>query len=168
MLTIRRVGPAAILSMMALATGGCGDTSDPVRDALMGTWELHIVSETSAPAGEPIKLKIVADDGWFDDDLSTSCGRDGVLGSFSGDWREIDVELDRYPKGAAAAGSISARCITTVQPMGGFRIQAFFGEDKLVGKLTHQINRGGNGIWIPPAFVATKVHLFVGHRGPTS
>ena len=161
----KRAGLAAVMSTVLLATSGCSESpAEAARQALLGTWELSLVSETSMPGDRPLTLEILPKDGWLFDgsDLTTDCGHTGPLGGLLGDWREVVVTLDRAPKGTIS-GSLVTKCITTVQPMSGMLIEAFFGGDgQLVGKLTYQVDRGNSKVG--PMYVATKVLLFVARK----
>ena len=157
-----RAALAAMMSMMPLA--GCTESpAQSVKDALLGTWELSIVSETPMPESKPIRLQILLEEGWFfDAELTTNCGLDGLLGDWSGDWREVEVTLGRSPSKGPVSGSLQTNCIMSVQPMSGYLIEAFFGDGQMVGKISHQVNRGsksGGAI-----FLATQVLLFVGRK----
>ena len=163
-----RAGSTTLVVVMAMtlfATGGCTESpSKSIKDALLGTWELSIVSENSMPEGKPVSFEILLEEGWFfDAELTTNCGLDGLFGSWSGDWREVEVTLGRSPKGAVS-GSLRTNCITSVQPLSGHQMEALFGDGRMVGKITHQINRGSK--WIGPIIVATEVFLFVGRKSP--
>ena len=162
-------GRAALIvaiSALALATGGCTRNPAPsVEEALLGTWELSIVSdENPVPEKQPISLQILLEDGWFfGGELTTDCGLDGLFGDWSGDWREVEVTVGRSPKGEVS-GSLSTNCITSVHPISGHHIQAYFGDGRMVGKITHQVNRGSKSVG--PIYAALDVLLFVGRKRP--
>ena len=159
-----RAALAAMMSMMLLATWGCTESpAQSVKDALLGTWELSIVPETPMLESKPIRLEILQEEGWFfDAELTTNCGLDGLFGDWSGDWREVEVTLGRSPNKGAVSGSLHTNCIMSVQPMSGYLIEAFFGDGQMVGKISHQVNRGSK--WVGPIYVATEVFLFVGRK----
>ena len=161
----RRTGPVTLMSMMLLATWGCTENpAESVENVLLGTWELSIVSESPMPEDKPMTLEIrLQDGGFFDAELITNCGLGGLFGfsSWSDDWREIKVTLGRSPRGATS-GSLSTNCIKTVQPMSGYHIEALFGDEQMVGRITHQVNRGTK--WVGPIYVATELFLFVGRK----
>ena len=166
---IKRIGLAASISAIFLATWGCTESRDPVEEALIGIWDLHVVSDDSVTDRKPVSLSILREDGWFDGlfelELTTDCGKDGLFGSWSGDWREVEVTLGRSPRNSVS-GSLVTKCVLSVQPMSGYLLEAYFRDDWMVGKLTHQINRGGK--WTGPMYAATAVSLFVGQKRPQS
>ena len=159
-----RVALTAMMSLMLLATWGCTENpAQSVKDALLGTWELSIVSETPMHETKPARLEILLEEGWFfDAELTTDCGLDGLFGDWSGDWREVEVTLGRSPNKGAVSGSLQTNCIVSVQPMSGYLIEAFFGNGQMVGKISHQVNRGNK--WVGPIYAATGVYLFVGRK----
>ena len=166
--TTLRAGRAAlfvVISALALATGGCTRNPAPsVEEALLGTWELSIVSDNSTIGKKPISLQILLEDGWFfGSELSTDCGLDGLFGDWSGDWREVEVTVGQSPKGEVS-GSLSTNCITSVHPISGHHILAYFGDGQMVGKITHQVNRGNKSIG--PIYAVLDVFLFVGRKKP--
>ena len=154
------------ISALALATSGCTRNPAPsVEEALLGTWELSIVSdENPVPENKPISLEILLEEGWFfGGELTTDCGLDGLFGDWSGDWREVEVTVGRSPKGEVS-GSISTNCITSVHPVSGYHIQAHFFGGRMVGKITHQVDRGNKSLG--PMYAALDVLLFVGRKRP--
>ncbi len=159
----RLVWLTTMVPAVLLSAAGCSDGRDSIEEALVGVWSLRFLSADGSPdeRGERFRLAITRQGGWFDSGLTTDCGMDGPFGSWSGNWREVEVKAGRAPEGSAS-GSLVAKCILSAWPMSGHLIEALFDGDRMVGKVVHQTNRGNKVVG--PVWVPTNLGLFVGHR----
>lgn len=143
------VGALVLLTLVV----GCSGADVDAEASLEGLWKLDFVQ-----SDREIDLVISREEGWFDSHLETDCGMDGPFGDWSGDWREVEVDLARSPSGTVS-GSIVATCIVGIFPARGYLIEAMFFSDSMVGRMTAQVDRGNKNIG--PVHVVTDVHLFV-------
>ena len=151
-----------LVLLFLLTATGCSDTQDKAIAALQGTWIFELLkSRSHHTSDKTFELKILLDEGWFGSDLTTDCGIDGPFGDWSGDWREVEVEWHRAPKGSVSGG-FTIKCITDVFPVSGYLIRGLFYGDLMVGKITHQVDRGNKNIG--PIHEATHIVLFIARR----
>ncbi len=151
---------------LCLAAGGCSD-KPPLQDSLVGTWRFELLNHPYAE--ETFDIEIVADaDDWFGSrNLTTNCGMDGLFGDWSGDWRDVDLEVDEHGGLDTPAGTLFFICIVDVFPVVGvssvgFSFSGKFIDDIYTGRVDHKVIGGGKHTGPIPYTVWAS--LFVARR----